>query len=74
MVGLASLIDGLYRITGEDSQFSINSVMKFKTCNIDIWHHRLGHPSNNVLDHICKDNVNIQYNKTNVCDSCHYAK
>jgi len=64
-----SLVDGLYRIIREDDQCSINSVMRFKTCSIGMWHHRLGHPSNNVQDHVGKDNVNIQYNKANMCDT-----
>jgi len=41
---------------------------------VDNWHYRLGHPSNDVLDHICNDNADMQYIKTNICDFCHYAK
>jgi len=74
MVGLASLINGLYRIVGKDSQCSVNSMLKFKTCDIDVWHYRLGHPSNKVLDHVCKNNTYIQYNRISVCDPCYYAK
>ena len=36
MVGLANLIDGLYRIVGEDGQCNVNSMLKFKTCDIDV--------------------------------------
>jgi len=52
----------------------IDNVTNFKPQNFDIWHFRLGHPSNKSLDRICKYNSDIQYNSTNICDSCYFFK
>lgn len=40
----------------------------------DLWHMRLGHPSNKVLEHICTVFPYVKMNKTFVCDTCHFAK
>jgi len=73
-IGLANLIDGLYQIVEEKNQYRVNNMSKFKTCEIDVWYYRLGHPSNKILDYICKNNVDIQYNEKNVCDHCYCVK
>jgi len=74
MVGHAKLVDGLYIIVEEIDQSSVNNMTSFKNCDIDIWHFRLGHSSNKILDHICKNNTDIQYDRMNICDFCYYAK
>ena len=40
----------------------------------DIWHLRLGHPSNKVLDQVCTNFPYVKINKNSVCDTCHLAK
>jgi len=46
----------------------------FKTHDIDIWHFRLGHPFNKILDCVCKENSNIHYNDKNIYDFCYFVK
>lgn len=61
MIGHNDLYKGLYHLKGPDntpaaSLFSINtaliSVNSMKPAT-DVWHLRLGHPSNKVLVHVC---------------------
>lgn len=42
--------------------------------NVDLWHYRLGHASNAVLQHVSHSFPYAKFNKNLVCDSCHYAK
>jgi len=45
-----------------------------KTQNIDIWHFRLGHPINKILDCVCQENSNIHYNDKNIYDFFFFVK
>jgi len=73
-IGHANLVDGLYRIIEEKDQCCVNNMTSFKTSVIDLWHDRLGHPSNEILDNICKNNNYIHYNQSNICEYCYYVK
>jgi len=73
MIGHARLVEGLYRVADED-MCNVNNMTSFRTCNIDIWHFRLGHPSNKILDNICKNYTGIKYDLNNICEYCHYGK
>jgi len=73
MIGHARLVEGLYRVADED-MCNVNNMTSFRTCNIDIWHFRLGHPSNKILDNICKNYIGIKYDLNNICEYCHYGK
>lgn len=42
--------------------------------SFDIWHHRLGHPSNDVLLNMSKLFVDIKYHKNLLYHACHLAK
>lgn len=39
-----------------------------------LWQHRVGHPSHNVVKHICTQASYIHYTSNKICDSCHVAK
>jgi len=73
IVGHASLIEGLYHVVEEDL-CNVNSMTSFRTRNIDIWHYRLGHPSNRILENICKNSTDMNYDQNNICEYCHYGK
>jgi len=73
-IGTANLVDGLYHIVEEKNQCLVNNLSNFKTNDIDVWHFRLGHPSKKILEYICKNNIEIQYDNINICDHCYYAK
>lgn len=49
----------------------INDVTSHK--NLDIWHHRLVHPSNEVLQHMSHSFPFIKYHKNLLCHVCHLA-
>ena len=47
----------------------------FKTAeNLDVWHYRIGHPSNKVLELLTKNHNDIHFNHENVCSHCPLAK
>ncbi|KAJ0435793.1 putative RNA-directed DNA polymerase [Helianthus annuus] len=63
--------DGLYFFEkdGHTVKMCFNS-----TTNINLWHTRLGHPSDNVLN-VLKHTLNIETSKeTQLCEVCHKAK
>lgn len=43
------------------------------THNLDIWHCRLGHPSNRVSYCLAKGYYDVQYDRANVCTPFHLA-
>jgi len=68
------MVDGLYHTVEEKNQCLVNNLSNFKTNDIDVRHFRLGHPSKRILEYICKNNIEIQYDDINSCDHCYYAK
>jgi len=73
IVGHARLVEALYHIVKEDL-CSVNSMTSFRTFNIDIWHLILGHPSTRILENICKNSNEMNYDQNNICEYCHYGK
>ena len=39
-----------------------------------LWHSRLGHTSNKVLQQLCSQYNEISFDSIKPCDTCHYAK
>ena len=39
-----------------------------------LWHSKLGHTSNKVLQQLCSQYNEISYDSIKPCDTCHYAK
>ncbi|XP_004499523.1 uncharacterized protein [Cicer arietinum] len=78
MIGHAKLFNGLYHLQQPINDvkycvlYSLNSRSSHVT--FDLWHLRLGHPSNNVLTHICKHFPYVSFNSYKICDSCYLAK
>lgn len=78
MIGHAKLLNGLYHLQQPINNvkhsvlYSLNS--KSSHATFDLWHLRLGHPSNNVLTHICKHFPYVSFNSNKICDSCYLAK
>jgi len=76
MIGYARLSEGLYLMEIPKQEVKLNmtgtSIDERKSKNV--WHLRLGHPSNKVLQHISNIFPYIQLNDHKPCDACHYAK
>ncbi|RHN38558.1 putative RNA-directed DNA polymerase [Medicago truncatula] len=53
---------------------SVNHSISSFHNNFDVWHYRLGHPSNSVLQQLCTYFPYINFNKNLICDHCHLAK
>jgi GAG-pre-integrase domain len=66
-IGEGSLTDGLYVIYPEHSIFS---TIKSTTYSSHIWHKRMGHPSEKVLQHL-KFPLISDFTS---CDSCRFSK
>ncbi|XP_019442383.1 PREDICTED: repetitive proline-rich cell wall protein 2-like [Lupinus angustifolius] len=82
MIGAAEAKRGLYIISAKDLHYNlngtVNNVEKTETSNLgnyDLWHKRLGHPSNAKLAILNKafSFINNKFN-AEPCDICHYAK
>ncbi|XP_035830149.1 uncharacterized protein LOC118479628 [Helianthus annuus] len=66
----SSQFDGLY-FCGSSS---VSNKVGNSSCDINLWHARLGHPAEPVL-HVLKNNLNIKTGaKLNPCETCHRAK
>ncbi|XP_071709153.1 uncharacterized protein [Rutidosis leptorrhynchoides] len=56
---------------------TLGSSSGFLTVSQQLWHHRLGHPGNNILSFLRNNKAiacNRTSNKTNVCQSCVFMK
>jgi len=53
----------------------ITNIVNFTTSDLEtLWHFRLGHVSNKSLDVIKNKFPFVKYNKSFICDICHFAK
>jgi len=77
-IGQAEIKDELYHMYADRKDSLVNSVHNeaiFKTAEkLDIWHCRMGHASNKVLEHLAKTHSDIHFNHDNICSPCHLAK
>ncbi|WVZ20696.1 hypothetical protein V8G54_008018 [Vigna mungo] len=85
MIGAARKVDGLYCFE-ESSNLHHNKVLQSspitesKTSvvnavhNSALWHHRLGHTSNSILQFLSSQHSDITYQNCMPCDICHFAK
>jgi len=39
----------------KENDYYVNIVLNYKEINVDIWHCRLGHPGNKIVEHICNN-------------------
>jgi len=76
MIGYTRLSEGLYLMEIPKQEVKLNmtgtSIDERKLKNV--WHLRLEHPSNKVLQHLTNNFPYIQFNDHKPCDACHYAK
>nr|KYP73017.1 hypothetical protein KK1_005624 [Cajanus cajan] len=81
-IGVAKKRHGLfYLMDSSDLNSSSNSCnILHKSSNVTttddsmLWHCRLGHPSNKVLQQLRSQYNKISFDCSNPCDTCHYAK
>ena len=53
----------------------ITNIVNFTTSDLEtLWHFRLGHVSNKSLDVIKNKFSFVKYNKSFICDICHFVK
>jgi len=75
MIGQAEIHNELYHLHTEKGDGLICSNNVFKSDNkLDIWHYRMGHPSNTVLEKLAKKYSDMHFDNMNVCTPCHLAK
>jgi Reverse transcriptase (RNA-dependent DNA polymerase)/Integrase core domain/gag-polypeptide of LTR copia-type/GAG-pre-integrase domain len=65
MIGEGKLSEGLYVVNSIPSAMA---AINFNSVSLNLWHSRLGHPSDYVIKHLGIDSNSVG------CDSCHYAK
>ena len=58
----------------KENGYSINTVLNGKDTDVDIWHCRLGHPGNKILEHIFNNFSYVQSSLKSVCDLRHLSK
>ncbi|XP_074288382.1 uncharacterized protein LOC141613544 [Silene latifolia] len=71
-IGVGELRDGLYWIRACSVSAGIHQVSA--SGSRDLWHRRLGHPSDHVVKTIIPFASSLNFNKDWVCDVCHLAK
>jgi len=77
MIGRAELNKDLYYLqhfSCDYNQVFVNNVLQYKELDLDMWHFRLGHPSNRILNILCKKFPYIRADSKHICDVCHFAK
>jgi len=77
MIGRAELNKDLYYLqhfSGNSNQVFVNNVLQYKGLDSDMWHFRLGHPSNRILDILCKKFPYIRADSKHICDVFHFTK
>ncbi|XP_074313409.1 uncharacterized protein LOC141648580 [Silene latifolia] len=70
-IGAGELRDGLFWISAGTRTSAVHNVSQHGS--FDIWHRRLGHPSEKVVKSI-PSLSRLHSNKDLICDICHYAK
>lgn len=45
-----------------------------ENCSEDVWHHKLGDPSDKVLQYISDTHPYVCFKQNTICDTCHYEK
>ena len=77
-IGQVEIKDGLYHMHADKKDNLVYSMLNevvFKTAeNLDVWRCRMGHPSNNVLEHLTRIHNDIHFHHENVFSPCHLAK
>jgi len=79
MIGQAELCNGLYVLQAIGLDHFVNiSHEEWNTKEQDddgnIWHLRLEHPSDKILQYISNNCRYVQYKGNHICDVCHYSK
>jgi len=70
LIGAGERTDGLYFFRGVPKVHALT----FRDSSIDLWHHRLGHPSEKVLKFIPHVSQFYRSNNNTICDVCPRAK
>ena len=77
MIGLGKANNGLFLLQDSGCKSSVSTLIAAVTSvsSSNLWHSRLGHPSNSKLQ-LLKQYVNdVHINKTaSCCDICHFSK
>ena len=68
-----SLFFFLYSCIVLDKNSITNSILNATDSSM-LWHSRLGHTSNKVLQQLCSQYNEISFDSIKPCDTCHYAK
>ena len=78
MIGCARLNRGLYLIDTPKHEVTVNTARELKdpdrNATKNIWHLRLGHPSDKILQHMSNIFPYISFYDNKPCDVSHYAK
>jgi len=73
MIGQAEIQNGLYYLyydEGNNYVYTLHVDSFDIVHNMDVWHCRMGHPSNIILDCLAKQYSDIHYNDKNICVPC----
>lgn len=72
LTGVAEQLDGLYFLRG--MEFA-GVMQQAKQVSLDVWHHRLGHPSSRILDLLPISVLSSDNDLQNkACETCVHAK
>jgi gag-polypeptide of LTR copia-type/Integrase core domain/GAG-pre-integrase domain len=66
-IGDERMVDGLYLIKPDISALAVTQT---SVSSVELWHRRLGHPSNKILQYL---NLSL-LNNVKTCDPCQFAK
>jgi hypothetical protein len=69
MIGMGKYFDGLYYLIPGQNPYLANHIHHTN----NLWHRRLGHPSSAPLLSLAKNNVEIIFDSTHICDICPYV-
>ena len=83
-IGLATTIKGLYQLQAQDFSPESTSIpptslvlavsFNFKPQDINLWHWRLGHPSEDRIRALTRCNPSVTVERIDHCEICHLAK
>lgn len=73
-IGLAKSQVRLYMLSNVDKYVVLNGKSSCNSLNINLWHDKLGHLSNNRLKILKQKYLYIHSDITSICDACHFAK
>ena len=74
MIGMGKHFDGLYYLTPGQNPYLANHIYHTNHHTNKLWHRRLGHPSSAPLLSLAKNNVEIIFDSTHICDICPLEK